>query len=98
MKEFLESKGYYHFDSGVTNGFSKKVESDALCETNNKLTIVVNEWVPPLPDHPTSTSVSIRAEKRGIWWNLQAYSLGEGEIYEKLDEIEKDLIKIFNAL
>ena len=98
MKEFLESKGYHHFDSGVTNGFSKPVESEALCETNHKLNIVVNEWTPPMENYPSSTSVGIRAEKHGIWWNLQAYSLGEGEIYERLEEIEKDLIRIFNSL
>lgn len=98
MKEFLESKGYHHFDSGVTNGFSKKVKSASLCETNHKLTIVVNEWIPPIENHPSSSSISIRAEKRGIWWNLQAYSLSEAEVYERLEEIEKDLIKIFNEL
>ena len=79
--------------------FQKHVESESVCELNNKLFINVEishfEIANNLHEY---INVEIRAEKYGKWWILACYSLKFIELEKNIFEIENRLIKIFNAL
>lgn len=95
MKEFLNKNGYSQYKSYKQQCilFQKIVESEAVCETNDNLAISIEYYY-----DSQRVSVGIRAEKHGTWWSLEAYSLNENELKERLTEIETRLINIFNIL
>jgi hypothetical protein len=45
-----------------------------------------------------SVTVELCGEANGAWWNIQAYSLGIGEVKDRLGELELGLITAWNAL
>jgi len=94
MKEFLESSGYHEYES---EKFTKRVESESVCDLNGILKIFVHRHLIPAVDYESYT-VSTIAEKKGLWFNIQAYAINKSELEKRLPEIESTLIKIFNAI
>lgn len=94
MREFLESSGYHEYES---EKFTKRVESESVCDLNGCLKIFVYRHLIPAMDYESYT-VSTIAEKAGIWFNIQAYSINKSELEKRLPEIEKTLVKIFNSI
>lgn len=78
--------------------WGKRVESDAVCQANESLTIHVAEYCFYMKHDITTLEVSVRAEKHDQWWNLSCYSIMEKYFRRDIKMIEEKLIKIFNAL
>lgn len=83
--------------SGDYNGatlWQKRVDSERVCETNERLFINVWEY----SEFTHSFEVEITAEYKAKWWVLKVYSLGEEQLTNELQDIEQTLIKLFNAI
>lgn len=103
-RDFLLEKGFKEYPEKNINYpytqrclYQKRVESESVCETNDRLSINVREYR-ILEASQSTYEVDIVAEKDGLWWELKAYSLNEAELVAKLDSIEDRLIKMFNSI
>lgn len=101
--KLIISKGYsaraeeVNWPYEFKNVYQRRItETDAVCETNEKLFININEY--KFHGISESLDVEIIAERSGIWWTLKAYSLNHNDVFLRLDEIEKKLIQFFNAI
>lgn len=101
----IDEHGYKEYEEEYSHPYlfkcllQKRVNSDSVCETNNKLNIDINVSKMDLGSNVyESYDVKIVAEKNGLWWNLSCYSMNRGELLEKLTEVENTLIKLFNSI
>lgn len=72
------------------------LETNSVCETNDRLCIHINEY--QFKDSHPQYEVSIVAERHSLWWDLKAYSLNAEELVNKIESIENNLIAAFNSL
>jgi hypothetical protein len=75
----------------------KRVDSECVCECNDKLSININvaEFDLGHTNHE-SYEIEIVAEKRAKWWKLSCYSMTRAEITSGLKDVEDTLIRLFN--
>lgn len=95
--EVLADFGYKKGDGNYGENkslYQKQAESNAVCETNERL--FVNIWEYTYTSYK-SYEIEIVAELTGIWWILKAHSLKEEEL-SRLPEIENILVRLFNAI
>lgn len=110
MKEirgYLEGKGYKQYLSPFKKRdhhnsqmlFQKKVISDSVCDLNEKLSVNIDVSDILINDKLVLfIEASITAEKKSIWYELKAYSLTKKDLLNRLDEIEENLIRMFNII
>ena len=97
---------YVVFDTSFEHPYTfktkllKRVESESVCECNDKLSIYITvAQMDVIADVRSNfVDVSITAEKKSKWWTLKAYSLTIDEVLNDIKEVEQDLIKMFNVL
>jgi hypothetical protein len=107
LKEWLESKGFKIYDNPIASQYNqekwyaaKRTKSKRECTSNKKpVQIVVNPYSTTMRHGiHESITVDITAEWAGIWWKLEAYSIPPREFKKKLAQIEKRLVKAWEAL
>lgn len=76
--------------------WQKRVDSDIVCETNDRLHINIYEFA--YHEGKSSFEVEITAERNGLWWKLKCYSLDEKGLEERLSDIEDVLVKMFCSI
>ncbi len=103
--EFLLKRSYRYYAKSFDHPYAwsalyqqqlTELETKAVCETNGKLFIHVEEY--RFKGDSLKYTVQIIAERNDLWWTLNAYSLSETELYTRIEEIENTLIKLFNAI
>lgn len=106
LTEWLVSEHKYtaydtRFDYPYTfkTSLSKRVESESVCDCNDKLSIFITVSQIHINDilHE-SVDISITADKNSKWWVLKSYSLSKNEVIQDLLDVEKTLIKLFNQI
>lgn len=103
VAQLLDKHGYKCYPQNrpgsVEYLYQKRVKSKSVCETNDRLYINVKEQTINIRnDEWTRYTVEIVAEKRKLWWSLNAYSLTAKELKKRLVYLEKTLVKLFNAI
>lgn len=108
IEEILLKRGYKEYDNvwekdehtEYKRFFSKRVKSESVCDLNDKLTINVTCWKISLPNSAGTEQidVSVIAEKDELWYDLKVYSILHSEFKERINEIEKTLVKLFNQI
>ncbi len=106
LKEHLKERGYFFYQQAYGNSLvdwyaAKRAETTRECTCNERAPqIIVTPSVYTFSDYSQHRSVSIdlTAEYNDIWWKLSAYSLSEEDAIERLSEIEKKLVKAWEAL
>jgi hypothetical protein len=75
----------------------KRVDSECVCECNDKLSININVSEFDLGDRThESYEIEIVAKKRAKWWKLSCYAMTRTEITRGLKYVEETLIRLFN--
>ena len=94
---YKEYKKEYEYPYKYKTLLQKHVESEAVCECNDRLSINIKVSELDLGDKThESYEIEIVAEKRSKWWNLSCYSMNRGEITSDLKDVEQTLIRLFN--
>ncbi len=106
IKILKEKHGYKEYPQDIKRPefsfqtlLQKKVESNAVCETNDSLSININ--VSKIENRNfkyEGYEIEIVAEKKSKWWKLSCYSLNKDEILSEIKQVETDLIAVFNCL
>ena len=98
---YKESKENYEYPYVYKSLLRKQVESEAVCELNDSLSINIRVTV--IADLYDSNGkdiedyqIGITAEKRSKWWKLNCASLTRDEIMKDLKDIEQNLVRLFN--
>ena len=77
----------------------KRVDSECVCECNDRLSITINVSLLYLSDsYYESYEIEIVAEKNKMWWKLSCYSMTRDEIKGRLKEVEETLVRLFNNI
>ena len=94
---YKEYKENYEHPYTYKTSLQKRVESEAVCECNDKLSIniVVSEIDLGNKKHE-SYEIEIVAEKKSKWWKLSCYSMNRDEITSDLKDVEQTLVRLFN--
>ena len=94
---YKEYKEKYEHPYTFKTLLQKRVESESVCELNDRLSInmVVSEI--DLGDKTYENYViEIVAEKRSKWWKLSCYSMNRKEVMSDLKDVEQTLVRLFN--
>lgn len=95
-KKYPQRIDYPYIDRNLYQHALTDLETNAVCETNNRLFININEYM--FVDCPYKYEVDITAERHGIWWILKAYSFTAEELTKNIEFVENELIKMFNSI
>lgn len=68
------------------------------CNEGKRMQLVVTPYHYNFRDDLVGVEIDITGEAGGIWYKLQAYSLKQEELFEKLPTIENSLVSAWNAL
>ena len=106
LKEHLKEQGYSFYKKSIRDDLIdwyavKRADTSRECTCNERAPqIIVTPSVYTFSAYSQHRSVSIdlTAEYNDIWWKLSAYSLSEEDAIERLSEIEKKLVKAWEAL
>lgn len=101
MKSFLESKGYKLSHTKPSDYPFSYVNH--YYRTVDRLTIVVEEYTYEMSflhqhDDKKYEVKTVASEKKGVWYKLHAYAFTTEELQNRLEEVENNLIKMFNAI
>ena len=95
--DYKEYKEEYEHPYKYKTLLQKRVESEAVCECNDKLSINIKVSELDLGGRThESYKIEIVAEKRSKWWNLSCYSMNRNEITSDLKDVEQTLVRLFN--
>jgi hypothetical protein len=107
LKSFLEKRGYniyrtYLDQHNLCDWYAcKRTTSSRECTSNEKPVQIVVYPYRMVMRHVVvheSVTVDLTAEFNSVWWKLEAYSLSPKDVINKLDIIEENLIKAWEAL
>ena len=68
------------------------------CNEGKSIQLVVTPYHYSFREDCVGVDVDIIGEAGGVWYKLQAYSLKQEELLEKLPTIEESLVSAWNAL
>lgn len=93
----LTSLGYKFSKQHDSNLYQRKIDTDFVCDLNDKLHFNIKEYELPIVN-TISYTIGICAEKKDIWYDLKIYSLNEEELMNNLEKLEKQLLTMWSTL
>jgi hypothetical protein len=108
LEKYLVKSGYKIYDNNplksqyneITWYAAKRTKSKRECESNKKPVQIIVSPYRTIMRHGVheSVTVDLTAEFNGVWYKLEAYSLPVEEVMKGLPQIEKRLVKAWEAL
>ena len=107
LRQWLIDKGFKIYDNPIASQYNqerwyacKRTTSKRECSSNKKpVQIIVNPYTATMRHGiHENVIVDLTAEYMGVWWKLAAYSMSPDELKKKLTQIEKRLVKAWEAL